>query len=327
VRLDVSVVIPAYNAEDTLGACLEALGAQSAPPDRYEVIVVDDGSDDGTVAVAREHGVRLVRQPNAGPAAARNTGARAARGKILLFTDADCAPAPDWIERMTAPFDDPEVAGAKGVYRTRQREWVARFVQQEYEERYARMVGQECIDFVDTYSAAYRRDIFLAHGGFDSLFPLPSVEDQEFSFRLARVGCWLAFVPDAVVFHRHDVSLIEYWRRKFGIGYWKVLLLRRHPQRAVRDSHTPQSLKLQIALLALLLPALAGSVRWPLARWLALALGGLFAVSGAPFVLRLVRRDPAIAAGAPFMLLWRAAALGLGLVAGIARFRRRLLGL
>jgi hypothetical protein len=153
----VSVIVPAYNAEATLGDCLAAL--------------------------------QLIRQPNAGPAAARNRGVQAARGEILLFTDADCAPTPDWIERLTEPFRAPEVAGAKGVYRTRQRELVARFVQLEYEDKYARMSRQDRIDFVDTYSAAYRRDVFLANGGFDALFPAASVEDQEFSFRLARKGC------------------------------------------------------------------------------------------------------------------------------------------
>ena len=93
----------------------------------------------------------MLSQANAGPAAARNYGARLARGAILLFTDADCAPAPDWAERMLAPFADPTVAGAKGEYRTHQRELVARFVQQEYQDRYDRMTGQPQIDFVDTY--------------------------------------------------------------------------------------------------------------------------------------------------------------------------------
>ena len=112
------------------------------------------------------------------------------------------------------------------------------------------MAGVESIDFVDTYSAAYRRDIFLANGGFDSTFPTASVEDQEFSFRLAEKGYRLVFVPAAKVFHRHNHTLSAYIRRKFLIGYWKVLVTRRHPGRAVRDSHTPQALKLQMGLAA-----------------------------------------------------------------------------
>ena len=77
---------------------------------------------------------------------------------------------------------------------------VPRFTQLEYEDRYDRMAGVESIDFVDTYSAAYRRDIFLANGGFDRTFPTASVEDQEFSFRLTEKGYRLVFVPSAKVY-------------------------------------------------------------------------------------------------------------------------------
>ena len=119
---------------------------------------------DDTAAVAATMGVIVLSQTNAGPAAARNPGARAAAGDILLFTDADCVPASDWVERMVAPFADPAVAGTKGEYRTRQRALIARFVQQEYQDRYDRMVGQSSIYFVDTYSAGYRRNLFLAAG-------------------------------------------------------------------------------------------------------------------------------------------------------------------
>ena len=100
----VSVIIPAYNAEATLGRCLSSLHRQSRPPD--EIIVVDDGSTDGTAKVAQRHGARIISQGNAGPAAARNVGARAASGEVLLFTDADCAPTCDWVECMVLPFSE-----------------------------------------------------------------------------------------------------------------------------------------------------------------------------------------------------------------------------
>jgi lipopolysaccharide/colanic/teichoic acid biosynthesis glycosyltransferase/GT2 family glycosyltransferase len=316
----ISVVVPAYNAAATLGDCLRALSQQTRDRDSYEVIVVDDGSTDATADVARTHGVRLVRQANAGPAAARNRGAREARGELLLFTDADCAPAPDWIERLSAPFSDPEVVGAKGVYRTRQRSLVARFVQLEYEEKYARMARQEQIDFIDTYSAAYRRGVFLANGGFETLFRTASVEDQELSFRLARKGYRLVFVPDAVVYHVHDVTALEYARRKLNIGTWKALLLRWHPERALRDSHTPQVLKLQLALASLVCLSVLAIPFWSLARWGApAALLALFG-SSLPFLVRIVREDPEVALVAPLLLLVRALALGFGLMVGFVRF-------
>jgi lipopolysaccharide/colanic/teichoic acid biosynthesis glycosyltransferase/GT2 family glycosyltransferase len=316
----ISVIVPVYNGEDTLGACLAALRAQSLAPDRYEIIVVDDGSTDRTVDVAREYGVRTICQAHAGPAAARNRGARAAGGDILLFTDADCWPAPDWVERMAEPLNDGDVVGAKGVYRTRQKGLVARFVQCEYEFKYARLARHRYIDFVDTYSAAYRRDLFLANGGFDETFTTASVEDQELSFRLARKGYRLAFAPQAIVFHRHDRTLGEYWRRKFGIGYWKALLLRWHPERAVQDAHTPQALKIEIGLVGLSCLLLPLVPFWAPARWALAVVAALYALATAPFLIWTLGRDPAAAAVAPLLLLLRSLALGSGLAAGALRF-------
>ena len=160
-----------------------------------------------------------------------------------MFTDADCVPAFDWIAQMSTPFNDVDLAGAKGVYRTAQPELTARFVQLEYEDKYERMLGSTHIDFVDTYSAAYRRDVFLAMGGFDTTFPGATVEDQEFSFRLTEAGYRLAFIPKARVWHIHDRSLIEYARRKYLIGYWKPAVTHKHPGKLLQDSHTPQSRK------------------------------------------------------------------------------------
>jgi GT2 family glycosyltransferase len=319
----VSVIVPVYNGSRLLPGCLSALQQQTRRPD--EIIVVDDGSTDDTFAVAGRLGVTVLSQPNAGPAAARNLGARVARGRLLLFTDADCVPASDWVERMVAPFTDPGLAGAKGEYRTRQQELVARFVQQEYQDRYDRMAGLAYIDFVDTYSAAYRRDIFLALGGFDVTFPTASVEDQEFSFRMARQGYRLVYVAGALVYHRHDRTLGEYIRRKFWIGYWKARVMRRYPAKLARDSHTPQVLKVQMGLAALggaLLVAgsLAGSRPARLGGGLAWA---LLAGSGLGFYLKILRRDAPVLVIAPVLLFARAWALGLGFLAGSLRLLDR----
>ncbi len=169
-----SVIIPAYNASRTLGDSLAALEAQTVLREQYEVIVVDDGSTDDTGAVAASFPVHLIQQANRGPAAARNRGAREARGAVLVFTDADCVPCKDWLAEMVQPLADAGTVAVKGAYRTRQRSWVARFAQIEFEERYDLLQRSTRIDMVDTYAAAYRKDVFLKLGGFDEAFPAPN---------------------------------------------------------------------------------------------------------------------------------------------------------
>ena len=88
----ISVVIPAYNAQDDLGNRLDALERQTVPREEYEIIVVNDGSSDGTREIATRRDAILISQPHRGAAATRNAGAHRAHGEIILFTDADCVP-------------------------------------------------------------------------------------------------------------------------------------------------------------------------------------------------------------------------------------------
>lgn len=313
----ISVVVPAYNAEDTLPACLDALQHQTLAPD--EIILVDDGSSDETAAIAREYdGVTVLSQKNQGPAAARNLGVRRASGDIVLFTDADCAPAPQWAEALTSIFDEcDDIVGAKGTYRTRQQGLVPRFVQEEYAFKYKRMAGRDTIDFIDTYSAAYRRDIFLQNGGFQAVFPVASVEDQEFSFRLARKGYRMVFVPDAVVYHQHDKNIFEYFRRKHGIGYWKAFLLRWLPEKTFSDSHTPASQRWQIPLLGLAGILGTAGLFWPPAWVPAVLLLVAFYLTAIPLFSHIAHEDRSVLQVAPVLLVCRATALGIGLCAGL----------
>jgi glycosyltransferase involved in cell wall biosynthesis len=324
-QIEYSIIIPVYNSAAILPRCLNAILHQSIDRARYEIIVVDDGSTDQTVSLAQEifKGdalTQVIAAPHGGPAAARNAGARAASGEIILFTDSDCEPALNWIESLTTAFNETNVVGAKGVYRTRQRSLVARFVQQEYQTKYDHMLSLTSIDFIDTYSAAYRRAAFLSNGGFDETFTTASVEDQEFSFRLARRGQRLVFAPDAIVFHQHDASPLEYFRRKFNIGYWKAYVLRLHPEKTISDSHTPQSIKVQMGLLAVSIGLSVISIGFNQTLGLALAAWLLLLISMLPFLLTIAQRDPSVLSIAPIMILLRALALGAGLGAGIIRF-------
>ncbi|PKO05995.1 MAG: hypothetical protein CVU41_09400 [Chloroflexi bacterium HGW-Chloroflexi-3] len=314
-----SVIIPAKDATATIADCLQALLHQQGYElgRDYEVILVDDGSQDNTAKIAEELGVRVIRQPNSGPAAARNTGVQHALSELVFFTDADCIPTPDWLSQMVAPFADPAVIGVKGVYLCREKNLVPRFVQQEFEYKYQSLAKLPKIDFIDTYSAAYRKSIFLENDGFDARFPVPSVEDQEFSFRLARKGYHLAFQPAAKVYHSHDLDLWQYIHRKWGIGYWKAFMLRWLPEKTLSDSYTPASQRAQILLTAILLVALGGSIFYTPLLWVALVAILVYLVSALSFLRLIGDRDRRILLPAIPLLFGRSTALGFGLLAGL----------
>lgn len=317
-RIKISVIIPAKDAEKTIGDCLRSLTNQSGYTlgRDYEVILVDDGSSDQTAQIGRDHAVKVISQDNAGPAAARNKGVEQAQGDLILFTDADCVPTANWIKEMVEPFQDDTVVGVKGAYHCCEKNGVARFVQQEFEYKYQALAQLPKIDFIDTYSAAYRKKIFLENNGFDPRFPVPSVEDQEFSFRLARKGYTLIFTNRARVFHSHDLSVKEYVHRKWGIGYWKAFMLRWLPEKTLSDSYTPASQRLQILLLAVLLLSFVVGLFIPAFLWLSLILLGAFFLTAIPFLKMVSRNDPKILPLSFFFLVVRVGALGFGLLAG-----------
>lgn len=318
VQPDYSVIVPAYQAAEVIGACVQALARQTVERARYEILVVDDGSTDTTGDAARAAGAdRVWRVAHGGPAAARNAGIAAAQGEIVLFTDADCEPSTEWMARMVAPLADPQVMGVKGAYRTRQASLMARLVQLEFEFRYARMAGLPRIDFVDTYAAAYRRALLVEYGGFDTAFPIPSAEDVDLSFRLAQAGHWLVFVPDAWVWHRHPATLGRYLARKARFGYWRALLYVHHPDKISGDAHTDPALKPQFALAALLGLAVMAGFFWPPAWMVALLLLALFLATTLPFVRWAWRRDRAVALIWPGVTLLRVIVQGLGLALGL----------
>jgi lipopolysaccharide/colanic/teichoic acid biosynthesis glycosyltransferase/glycosyltransferase involved in cell wall biosynthesis len=315
--LKISVIIPVYNSQEIISECLRAIEQQSLPRDMYEIIVVDDASTDHTVEIVKSfEQVRCISISHGGPSAARNAGAREARGEIIAFTDSDCVPVSYWLEKITAPFEKPDVIGVKGVYRTIQKRLISRFVQLEYQYKYERMTRQSNIDFIDTYSAAYRREVFLANGGFDTAFVVPSVEDQELSFRLAQKGYLMVFSQTAEVYHRHDQYLADYWKRKYGIGYWKAYMLRWLPQKTFSDSHTSPSQRIQIGLLGLAILCLIPVAFIPNFLWLAAGLLILFFISGLSFWSYLLKHDPAVSFLFPAFILIRTMALGSGLFWG-----------
>jgi GT2 family glycosyltransferase len=216
---------------------------------------------------------------------------------------------------MVAPFSDEAVAGVGGRICTRQSGLVPRFVQLEYDSRYRRVAAREYIDFVSAAAAAYRREVFEACGGFDET--LRGAEDMELSYRLAGEGHRLVYAPDAVVTHPHPTSLWAYALRKAHYGFWRMTVYGKHPQKAVADSRTPQTQKLQIGLLCLLAVALIAAPFWHGLVRVAAALVGLFLVLSLPFWWWVLRKDMVVGMLTPLFLFAGTAGAAAGVTAGL----------
>ncbi len=216
--LEVSVVIPAYNAAAMIGSCLAALRAQRLHSAEFEVIVVDDGSTDDTRASAEALGARTLRVPRGGPPAARNAGIEAARGAWIACTDADCIPSSVWLVRLVAAARRAPgcvgVAGKTIGYRSETP--AARFVDLTGGLDSENYLGHPTYPFAPTCNVMFRRDDLRKIGGFDARV---WHEGCDIALRLRReFGGTLVHEPSALTLHRHRDSWGGYYRQQRGYG-------------------------------------------------------------------------------------------------------------
>jgi GT2 family glycosyltransferase len=197
-----------------------------------------------------------------------------------------------------------------GAYTSEQSAPAAQFAQLEFEERYVGMRSQPTIDLVATYSAAFRRTVFLMEKGFDPAFPKANNEDVEFSYRLSRQGYCMVFAPLATVTHTHVPTWWGYARTKFGRAFWRTVVYKRYPAKAIKDSYTPQTLKLQILLAPLCLPGIV----WALSQrtLLGLILCLPFLLTTLPMMRFAYQYRPALMWWVPWGLWLRSIVFALG---------------
>lgn len=310
----VSVIIPTYNTATELIKCVEALQEQNFSKEKYEIIVVDDGSTDSTASILKDYPVHYYYQKNRGPASARNKGVEMSKGSIILFTDSDCIPAENWISEMVSSLQAPEIVGVKGVYRTAQRKLWARFAQVEFYERYRLLLKNDYIDMIDTYSAGYKKDTFLSINGFDTSFTSANHEDTDLSYKMSLKGYKMVFNPKAVVWHSgHPDTLTKYMRLKFWRGYWRMVVYERYSTKMLKDSYTPQMLKFQILFVFLSVLTLILGLFSPVSMFYLFFWGVLsFIATSLPFMAVALGQDTTIGLLTPFFLFLRALALGCG---------------
>lgn len=201
-----SVIICTYNRSKYLNRLLNSLAGQTIPANRFEIIVVDDGSDDETQSVCRRYRCRfpnmvcLFLKDNLGIACARNAGITASKSDLLLFTDDDCIPAENWVEKSCEALNmHPIVAGAvDGPTSPYPR------LCHNIAEFHAFMMGRKpgLTPFIAGANMAIQRKVLSALNGFNE--SLRIAEDMDLILRARIQGYGIYFFPESLVMHHHD---------------------------------------------------------------------------------------------------------------------------
>lgn len=218
----VSVVVCSYNGASTIQDCFEGLLKLDYPD--FEVIVVNDGSTDKTLEIAAEYPFRLITTPNEGLSSARNTGLKAATGKIVAYTDDDAHPDPQWLKYLAATFLKTNHAGIGGPN-------IAPLDDGEIAECVANAPGGPIhvllsdteAEHIPGCNMAFQRAALLAIGGFDSQFRTAG-DDVDVCWRIQEKGWTLGFSPAAMVWHHRRNSIRDYWKQQQGYGKAEALL-------------------------------------------------------------------------------------------------------
>lgn len=236
----VSVIVPVYEDPDGIATTLEALADQTYPIEDYEVVVVDNGSNDRTPTVVEEFAraheqIGKIIEPAGGSYTARNAGIEVASGSILSFVDADMWVAPDWLESVVDRLDETGAAylacdvelsesegrqSLAGRYNRR-----TAFPIRKYVERW---------EFAPTCCLTVRREVIEDVGGFDDRFV--SSGDREFGNRVADAGYDLVFAPDVTMIHPPRTNVEELVDKAVRIGRGRYQVRRYHPDRYGRPS-------------------------------------------------------------------------------------------
>lgn len=217
-----SVIIPTYCRPAQLKVVLHSLSVVDYPRAAFEVIVVDDGSEQTPDEVADPFRsslhIQLLKQKHSGPAAARNLGVGVAKNQYVAFTDDDCAVAPDWLQKMAFRFAELSECGIGGR------------VSNGLPENTCSTSSQLLMDYLYGYynsnpnqarfctsnNLAFPTELFLKSGGFDDSFQ--TAEDREFCDRWVQNGNRLIYAPDVMVYHYHDLTLRTFWKQHFNYG-------------------------------------------------------------------------------------------------------------
>jgi len=220
----VSIIIPSHNRPKCLQQCLAAITELDYARDKFEVIVVDDGSstqlDPIVDLFSAKINLHLLKQEHAGPARARNRGVKQAKGEFLAFTDDDCRPTPGWLATLMnflAIKPDSMIGGEilnalPGNSFSSASQALVSYLYFYYNK------NSKEAHFFTANNIALSKKCFLAVGGFDQEWGIAAAEDREFCDRWLLSGYQMTYAPEAVIYHAHPMSLTGFWDQQFNYG-------------------------------------------------------------------------------------------------------------
>jgi glycosyltransferase involved in cell wall biosynthesis len=226
----VSVVVCAYNAARTMDKCLASLEHLNYPD--YEVIVVNDGSTDRTLAISESYPYcRIISQENKGLGVARNVGAEAATGEIVAYTDSDCVADPDWLNYLAGAMEAKGLVACGGPnFPPPEDELVPEAVAVSPGAPCPVLLDDEIAEHIAGCNMAFRRDVLLGIGGFDAVFRAAG-DDVDICWRLQDAGHAIGYSAAATVWHFRRNTVPAYIRQQKGYGKAEALVFAKHPAR------------------------------------------------------------------------------------------------
>jgi cellulose synthase/poly-beta-1,6-N-acetylglucosamine synthase-like glycosyltransferase len=226
----VSVILPVFQAVDEIGRAVESLLALDWPQEQLEILIVDNGSTDGTAAAVSRYPVTVLHENEVQSSyAARNRGLAAATGEWLAFTDSDCVVQPDWLRSLLLPAPAPEVGAVAGeVLALELLTPVQRLVEQFGIMKHAVTLPHKILPCFSTANVAVRRDLLADLSGFRA--DVRYFADMELSWRLQiEKQRTILFRPEAVIRHRHRRTWGALWRQGVQHGRGTAFMKRTYP--------------------------------------------------------------------------------------------------
>ena len=225
-KIDVSIVVPVYNGQDTIDSCVKSLLETDYPQDQFEIIVVNNNSNDKTLEIleAYKKDISIIHENRRGPSAARNAGILNARGKYIAFTDADCIVDKQWLANIIKPLQRKKIGIVGGKTSTVPgSNHIEQFCEKLHD--HSKSLKRKRPRAV-SLNWASRKEVLQEQGMFDEDFI--RAQDTELSFRISQAGYKFEYAPKAIVYHKEASTYKQLFHKGYLSGCYAINFYKKH---------------------------------------------------------------------------------------------------